>query len=74
MARDPENDIAQLRFAVERRKMIGIALGIVMEQYDLDQSDAFACLHRLASTRQSNLYDVARGLVETRELPEEPSA
>lgn len=35
------SEVEQLRVAVERRTTIGMALGILMERFDLDQRQAF---------------------------------
>lgn len=66
MAGDLEDEIAHLKIALERRTTIGVALGMVVERYDLSQSEAFAYLQRLSSTGERKLYDVACRLVQTR--------
>ena len=59
-AREVEN----LNQALESRKVIGQALGIVMERYGLDENHAFAFLLRASSTSNIKLRDIAAQLVE----------
>jgi transcriptional regulator with GAF, ATPase, and Fis domain len=53
-----------LNAALSSRTTIGIALGIVMERYDMDQDRAFAYLTRIASSSETKLREVAAHLVE----------
>ena len=55
--------------AVDARKIIGQAQGILMERYDLDSERAFAVLIRYSQDNNIKLREVARQLVETRSLP-----
>lgn len=59
-ARSEEN----LNASLASRTTIGIALGLVMERYGLDQERAFSYLTRVASTSETKLRDVAEHLVE----------
>jgi GAF domain-containing protein len=54
---------AQLNEALSTRKLIGQALGIVMERYQIGDTRAFEFLVRVASTRDKKLKDVAHELV-----------
>lgn len=56
--------------AVDARKIIGQAQGILMERYDLDAERAFAVLTRYSQDNNIKLREVARRLVDTRSLPE----
>lgn len=49
--------------AMERRKVIGQALGIVMERYCIDAEAAFAFLTRASQTANVKLHHVAEKLV-----------
>jgi GAF domain-containing protein len=60
-----------LRAAVSSRHVIGMAQGIAMERYDIDQQQSFELLRRLSSTTNVKLRDVARQIVESREIPHE---
>ena len=60
----------QLAAAVETRTVIGQAMGIVMERYDLDADRAFGVLRRLSSCDNVKLRDLAAQVVTTRKLPE----
>jgi transcriptional regulator with GAF, ATPase, and Fis domain len=53
-----------LNAALASRTTIGIALGIVMERYGMDQDRAFAYLTRIASSSETKLREVAAHLVE----------
>lgn len=58
-----------LRLAIDSRHLIGQAQGILMQRYALDAVQAFAILSRLSQDTNVRLIDVARRLVEERELP-----
>lgn len=60
---------AQLTEALATRLVIGQAQGILMQRYDLDEGPAFAVLVRASRSVNRKLRDVARQLVDTRELP-----
>jgi GAF domain-containing protein len=55
--------------AVDARKLVGQAMGILMERYDLDGDQAFAVLRRYSQDTNTKLRDVAQQLIETRKLP-----
>lgn len=52
-----------LRAALETRKLIGMALGMTMERYRLDEDGAFAFLTRVSATTERKLRDVAATIV-----------
>jgi transcriptional regulator with GAF, ATPase, and Fis domain len=52
-----------LNAALSSRTTIGIALGIVMERYGLDQDRAFRYLTRVASSSETKVREVAAHLV-----------
>jgi GAF domain-containing protein len=56
--------------AIDTRKLVGQALGILMERYDLDDRTAFGVLRRYSQTTNTKLNEVARMLVDTRSLPD----
>jgi GAF domain-containing protein len=58
-----------LRFAIDRRTVIGKALGILMVTYHLHDERAFAVLQRVSSHENRKLFDVAQEVVLTRGLP-----
>ena len=60
---------ASLEAAVGSRHVIGMAQGIAMERYGLDQNQSFELLRRLSSTTNVKLRDVAARIVETRVIP-----
>jgi GAF domain-containing protein len=58
-----------LAIAVDARKLVGQAMGILMERFDLDSDHAFEVLKRYSQQTNTKLHDVARELIETRTLP-----
>ncbi len=58
--------------AVDARKLIGVAMGILMVRYDVDLDRAFEVLKRYSQHNNRKLRDVAVEVIETRSLP--PSA
>lgn len=55
--------------AVDARKLVGQAMGILMERFDIDADRAFAILRRYSQDTNTKLRDVAQQLIETRKLP-----
>ncbi|HSU03408.1 MAG TPA: GAF and ANTAR domain-containing protein [Nocardioides sp.] len=55
----------QLNEALESRKVIGQAMGLVMEKYELDEDRAFQFLVRASSTGNIKLRDLAGELVRS---------
>lgn len=56
--------VEDLNTALQTRKVIGQAIGIVMERYQLDEDRAFQFLVRVSSHSNVKLRDVAQELVE----------
>lgn len=68
-ARDREH----LNEALHSRKVIGQALGILMERYTMNEDRAFAFLIRASSTSNIKLRDIAQELVEqANDIPNGP--
>lgn len=61
---------ANLRQAIDARKLIGQAQGILMERFGIDGDQAFAVLRRYSQDYNIKLRDVARRLIDTRKLPD----
>lgn len=55
--------------AIEARKQIGQAQGILMERFGLTGPQAFSVLRRYSQDNNIKLRDVARRLIATRNLP-----
>lgn len=60
---------AGLREAMQGRHIIGLAQGILMERFGLDEEAAFAVLRRYSQDLNLKLRAVAQEFVETRVLP-----
>jgi hypothetical protein len=58
-----------LQTALTSRHTIGLAQGILMERYGLDQHRSFELLRRTSSVQNVKLRDVAAAVVETGVLP-----
>lgn len=56
-----------LREAITSRQLIGQAVGIVMERFDLPEEHAFAFLTRLSNDRNVKLRVIAREILDDRE-------
>jgi GAF domain-containing protein len=65
-ARDGESMTA----AVDARKLVGQAMGILMERFGLDEARAFEILKRYSQDTNTKLRDVAQQLIDTRKLPQ----
>jgi GAF domain-containing protein len=59
----------QLNTALDTRKLIGQAQGVLMERHDLDETKAFEVLRRYSQDHNIKLRDVAAYLMATRKLP-----
>jgi GAF domain-containing protein len=60
---------ANMVTAVDARKLVGQAMGILMERYNLDADRSFEVLKRYSQATNRKLRDVAQELIDTRELP-----
>ena len=67
LAQSQETD--GLQKAMDARKIIGIAMGILMERYSIDSDRAFHVLQRYSQTNNIKLRDVAQQVAERRALP-----
>lgn len=57
-----------LRVAMQSRKIIGVASGIIMATMDVDEEQAFAVLKRLSQDRNVKLRDLAEVISRDRRL------
>jgi GAF domain-containing protein len=62
-------DMAGLNTALDTRKRIGQAQGILMERYGLDETRAFEVLRRYSQDHNVKLREVAEHLVGSSKLP-----
>lgn len=61
--------VASLNVALDGRKLIGQAQGILMERHGLDEARAFEVLKRYSQDHNIKLRNVAEHLIATRRLP-----
>ena len=61
-------DSANLWKAIDARRLIGQAQGILMERFSVDADQAFAVLRRYSQDHNVKLHLVAQRLIDTREL------
>ena len=61
---------ASLWQAIDARKLVGQAQGILMERFGMDGDQAFAVLRRYSQDNNIKLRDVAERLIDTRKLPD----
>jgi hypothetical protein len=74
VALDASLEIHGLNMALDGRKLIGQAQGILMERHGLDEKQAFEVLRRYSQDHNLKLRQVSEYLVSTRRLPDrEPS-
>jgi GAF domain-containing protein len=59
-----------LQNALDSRTVIGQAQGVLMERFDVDADRAFAILRRYSQDGNIRLIEVARTVVQRKELPE----
>lgn len=50
-------------------RIIGAAIGIIMERYEIDAETAFAFLARISQNGNRKLRDVAEDIVSNRKIP-----
>ncbi|MFC0622487.1 GAF and ANTAR domain-containing protein [Kribbella deserti] len=55
--------------AIDARKLVGQAMGILMVKFDVDGDRAFAILKRYSQDTNTKLRDVAQHVIDTRKLP-----
>ena len=58
-----------LQRAMDARKVIGIAMGILMERYSIDADRAFTVLQRYSQTHNIKLREVAQLVADRQPLP-----
>lgn len=63
------HEISNLNTALDARKVIGQAQGMLMERFELDEMQAFMVLKRYSQDNNIKLRTVAEQLVATRKLP-----
>jgi response regulator NasT len=65
-----QQEADDLRQALEDRKIIERAKGLLMKQAGIEEEEAFRRLQKLASRKRKRLVEVARGILDAAELLE----
>lgn len=65
---EAQHDV-DLHIALDARAVVGQAMGILMERFDVDEARAFAILRRYSQDNNTRLRGVAERLIRTRGLP-----
>ena len=68
-APDLAAEVAQLRNALVSNRRIGMAMGILMRDRDVDEQEAFAVLRRISQNSNRKLRDVAEDVIYQRRTP-----
>jgi AmiR/NasT family two-component response regulator len=58
-------EIDNLREALEARKLIEKAKGVLMKRHDLEEDEAFRRLQKTATSRRTKLVEIAKEILET---------
>ena len=66
---DLSEEVAQLRCALMSNRRISMAMGILMRDQNIDESQAFICLRRVSQDSNRKLRDVAEDVIQHRRLP-----
>ena len=62
-APDLAEEVAQLREALVSNRRIGMAMGILMRDRNVDEQEAFAVLRRISQNSNRKLHDVAEDVI-----------
>ena len=68
-APDLAEEVAQLREALVSNRRIGMAMGILMRDRNVDEQEAFAVLRRISQNSNRKLRDVAEDVIYQRRTP-----
>ena len=60
--------VSQLTFAKDSNRRIGMAMGIVMNQRQVDDEDAFDVLRRISQNTNRKLREVAEDVIRDRRI------
>ena len=60
--------VSQLTFARDSNRRIGMAMGIVMNQRQIDEGHAFDVLRRTSQNTNRKLRDIAEDVIRERRL------
>lgn len=71
--RELQTETENIRQALEDRKLIDRAKGILMHERNLDEDSAFKCLLSLARNNRQKLVEVAKGVLLVRDVIAKPT-
>ncbi len=63
-----QEELAQAKEALEARKVIERAKGILMQQHSLSEEEAYKMMRRSAMSQKRKLYDIAQSVVTAAQL------
>ncbi|MBK8176764.1 MAG: ANTAR domain-containing protein [Rhodospirillales bacterium] len=63
-----QEELVQAREALEARKMIERAKGILMKQQNLGEQEAYSLMRRTAMSQKRKLYDIAQSVVTAAQM------
>ncbi len=66
---DLSEEVAQLRCALMSNRRISMAMGILMRDQNIDESQAFIYLRRVSQDSNRKLREVADDVIQHRRLP-----
>jgi response regulator NasT len=69
-----EAEVDRAHQALEHRKLVERAKGLLMEAFAISEAEAFARIQRSARNRKIPLADVAQAIIEQRDIIERPAS
>ncbi|RJQ74467.1 ANTAR domain-containing protein [Pseudonocardiaceae bacterium YIM PH 21723] len=70
--RSAKDQITQLQSALRHARLIGTAVGMLTERYEISPDAAFDLLAAVSQRTHRKVYDIAAQLVHSGELPDTP--
>lgn len=67
-----QEEVAEAKGALEARKVIERAKGILMKQRNLDEQEAYSLMRRTAMNQKRKLFDIAQSVVTAAQMFEQP--
>lgn len=67
-----EEEVAEAKWALEARKVIERAKGILMKQRNLSEQEAYSLMRQTAMSQKRKLFDIAKSVVTAAQMFEQP--